>query len=101
MLESGVQAAIRELEQEHKKLRNAIGTLKRILATGAGGHTTGRRRRLSAVARKRISEAARKRWANFRVSQKAKTARKQPMAKQAALVKRNTKAGTKLSKAAA
>ncbi len=66
---SGVQNAIRELEQEQKSIQNVIGMLKKILsqrnATVAG---TGPRRKLSAQARRRISEAAKKRWAALRSS---------------------------------
>ena len=68
MQPSGVDAAIRELEQEVKRVQEAIAMLRRIQsqrATHAG--TAGRKvRRLSAQARKRISEAAKKRWAALR-----------------------------------
>ncbi|MBI3895816.1 MAG: hypothetical protein HY313_07770 [Acidobacteria bacterium] len=72
MQPSGVEAAIRELEQDVKKVQEAISMLKRIRAqrteNGAGrsrGH-----RRLSAQARRRISEAAKKRWAALRTVKK-------------------------------
>ncbi len=59
--QSGIEAAIRELEAEQKKLSEAISLLRRVRPGGAN-HAT-RRRRLSAAARRRISEAAKKRWA--------------------------------------
>ena len=68
MQSSGVDAAIHELEQEVKRVQEAIAMLRKIQAqraTHAG--TVGRKiRRLSAAARKKISEAAKKRWAAHR-----------------------------------
>jgi len=61
---SGVQSAIRELEQDVKKIETVIGMLKKIHAQRSTAVSGGRpRRRLSAEARRRISEAAKKRWA--------------------------------------
>jgi hypothetical protein len=59
MAQSGVEAAIRELEQESKRIRDIISSLRRIRpqAAAAGGS------RLSAAARRRISLANKKRCA--------------------------------------
>ena len=68
---SGVEAAIRELEREQKKIRDVILMLKRIRPQSADQR--GRLgERLSARARRRISEAAKKRWAALRASSKRK-----------------------------
>ncbi len=71
---SGVQNAIHELQQELKRIQDAITMLKRIhsqrAAMASGGGRP--RKRLSAKARRRISEAAKKRWAALR-SGKAKS----------------------------
>ena len=71
---SGVENAIRELEQEEKKIRDVIGMLKRIHAQRSAVAVAGKRprKRLSAKARRRISEAAKKRWAALRASGKGK-----------------------------
>ncbi len=70
MQPSGVESAIRELEQEGKKIQDIISTLRKLQeqrsAPKPGGKGT--RRRLSAKARRRISEAAKKRWAARRAS---------------------------------
>lgn len=69
---SGVEAAIRELEQDVKRVQEAISVLKKIRAQrtdrGPGSRRGGRR--LSAQARRRISEAAKKRWAALRAVKK-------------------------------
>jgi hypothetical protein len=75
---SGVQNAIRELEQEQQKIEEAISMLKSIHSQRSSGGessapaaprgTRRKRRRLSADARRRISEAAKKRWAALRGS---------------------------------
>ena len=69
---SGVEAAIHELEREVKRVQEAISMLKRIHAQrGVRGAVVKRgRRRLSAQARRRISEAAKKRWAALRAAKK-------------------------------
>lgn len=66
---SGVQNAIHELEKEAQKIHEAITLLKKFQAqrTGAAATPNSRpQKRLSASARRRISEAAKKRWAAFR-----------------------------------
>jgi len=61
-------AIIAELEAERDRLNNAINALqgstrRRGRSRIAAGPTNGRKRHLSAAARKRISEAMKKRWA--------------------------------------
>jgi hypothetical protein len=59
------EAIITELEAERARLDQAIAAL-RGSNLGVGrptGSTNGRKRRLSPAARKRISEAMKKRWA--------------------------------------
>lgn len=74
---TGVDAAIRELEGEVKRIQDAIQTLRsfdRGSANGAGpklGRPSGRRK-MSADARRRIAEAQRKRWAAVKGSKAAK-----------------------------
>ena len=75
MQSSGVDAAIHELEQEVKRVQEAIAMLRRIQAqrgsrVGAAGRKV---RRLSAQARKRISEAAKRRWAALRAKKAGKS----------------------------
>ena len=69
MVESGVEAAIRELERERKKIAGVISMLKRI-RPGAPSNPVRRRRRLSAEARQKLSLAAKKRWAALRASKR-------------------------------
>ncbi len=70
MQPSGVESAIRELEQEGKKIQEIISTLRKLQAQRSVAKGGGKRprRRLSAKARQRISEAAKKRWAARRAS---------------------------------
>lgn len=76
--ESGVQAAIRELEREDKRVREAIAMLKRIRPTATFA-PRGRGRHLSAETRRKISQATKRRWAALR--EKKRTAkRKAPRA---------------------
>jgi hypothetical protein len=74
MQSSGVDAAIHELEQEVKKVQEAIAMLRRIQSQrGSRVGTVGRKvRRLSAEARRKISEAAKKRWAAHRAKKAGK-----------------------------
>ena len=74
MQSSGVENAISELEQEEKKIREVITMLRKIHAQRSPVAVAGKRprRRLSAKARRRISEAAKKRWAALRESGKGK-----------------------------
>ena len=75
---SGVLNAIHELENEAKKLHEAIALLKKFQSQRAGSAapaSAGAPKRLSPAARRRISEAAKKRWAAFRNS-KAKPTKK-------------------------
>lgn len=69
MQNSGVDAAIRELEREVSQIQEVIGKLRRIRAArGTQNPAPRKRRRLSAEARKRIAQAARKRWAALRAA---------------------------------
>ncbi len=72
---SGVDAAIRELEGEVKRVQEAIAVLRRIQAQRGtpSGSPERKVRRLSAQARKRISEAAKKRWAALREKKAGKS----------------------------
>jgi len=68
---SGVEAAIRELEREQKRIRDVILMLKRILQQNADprGRKVGSG---SPRARRRISEAAKKHWTALRASSKSR-----------------------------
>ena len=68
MQSSGVENAIRELEREGDKIRAVITMLKRIQAqrSAVAPGSVRPKRRLSAKARKKISEASKKRWAALR-----------------------------------
>jgi len=60
------EAIIRELEAERDRLNQAIAALQSSHGKHgrtASGNPDGRRRHLSAAARKRISNAMKKRWA--------------------------------------
>jgi len=72
MQPSGVEAAIHELQREVKRIQDAITMLRRIQAqrSARGAAGGGKKRRLSAEARRRISEAAKKRWAVRRAAKK-------------------------------
>ena len=69
---SGVESAIRELQGKVKKIQKVISALRRIQTQrSVVGQGKGRgRRRLSAKARRRISQAAKKRWAARRASKR-------------------------------
>lgn len=67
MAESGIDVAIRELEREQKRIREAILMLKRIRPGGSNPSPRGRRR-LSPEASRKISVAAKKRWAARRAA---------------------------------
>lgn len=72
MQSSGVDAAIQELEREVKRVQEVIGMLKSIRAdrtakAAGNGRNSGR---LSAAGRRRISLAAKKRWAAVRAARK-------------------------------
>ena len=72
MKQSGIRAVIEDLEKEVKRVQEAIDILKSI----DGGRSAKKapaapgRRRLSAQARKRISQAAKRRWAAVRAAKK-------------------------------
>lgn len=61
---------IEELEAERDRLNSAISALQGR-KRGPGPSTNGRKRHLSAAARRRIGEAMKKRWAQRRKKQAA------------------------------
>ena len=70
MQNSGVDAAIRELEREVTQMQDVITKLKRLRGArvaSSNGRAT-KKRRLSPQARRRIAQAAKKRWAAFRAA---------------------------------
>ncbi len=70
---SGIEAAIHELTREQQKIEQVIKLLRHIQTQGIGNSTNTRsKRRLSAEARKRMSDAAKKRWAAIKSKGKAK-----------------------------
>ena len=72
MQSSGVDAAIQELERDVKRVQEVIGMLKKIRVERSS-QTVGNSRRagkLSAAGRRRISLAAKKRWAAARAVKK-------------------------------
>ncbi len=72
MQSSGVDAAIQELERDVKRVQEVIGMLKRIRADRSpqAAGTARKRGHLSAAGRRRISLAAKKRWAAARTAKK-------------------------------
>ena len=72
MQPSGIEAAIHELQQDVKRVQEAISMLKKIQAQRTYKRLGNQRprRRLSAQARRRISQAAKKRWAALRAVKK-------------------------------
>jgi hypothetical protein len=72
MRSSGVNAAIIELEQDVKRLQHIIGILRGMKASHASqaGSSEFKVNRLSAAGRRRISLAAKKRWAAVRAAKK-------------------------------
>ena len=72
MQSSGVDAAIQELERDVKRVQEVIGMLKKI-RTERSSQAAGKTRKagnLSAAGRRRISLAAKKRWAATRAAKK-------------------------------
>ncbi len=73
---SGIDGAIRELQHEQERIQGVISALKSIFPGSGPGKRTrrGKRkgggRKLSAAGRRRISQAAKKRWAKARASKK-------------------------------
>jgi exonuclease VII small subunit len=64
------QQIISELEAERDRLEQAISALRGSIRRGAGTGRRGRRR-LSAAAKRRISEMMKKRWAERKRAMKA------------------------------
>jgi len=69
----GREAAIHELQREVKRIQEAIAMLRRIQGQRSARDPVAKRgrKRLSAQARRRISEAAKKRWAAQRAAKKS------------------------------
>ena len=73
---SGIDAAIRELQQEQERILGVISALKSLRPGSGPGKRTRRGklnrtgRKLSQAARKKISMAAKKRWAAQRAAKK-------------------------------
>jgi len=63
---------VAELEAERDRLDSAIAALtgSRITFTKPSGMSDGRKRPLSAAARRKISQATKKRWAEWRKKKK-------------------------------
>jgi hypothetical protein len=73
MPSTGIEAAIKELEREEKNIQDAIKMLRSIHGARSNGAAAPQgtapkrgRRKMSAAARRKISEAAKKRWAKVR-----------------------------------
>ena len=73
---TGFDAAIRELQREQETIQGIISALKRLRPGSDPGKRTrrGKRkgggRKLSAAGRRRISQAAKKRWAAIKAAKK-------------------------------
>ncbi len=73
---TGFDAAIRELQREQKTIQGIISALKRLRPGGGPGKRTRRTKRkrtgakISQAGRRRISIAAKKRWAAIRAAKK-------------------------------
>ncbi len=71
---TGFDAAIRELQREQETIQGIISALKRLRPGSGPGKRTrrGKRtgRKLSQAARRRISIAAKKRWAAIKAAKK-------------------------------
>ncbi len=71
MARSGIENAIIELQREQKSIQAAIAMLKNFYSVTKPARRNRRLRKpLSAQARRRISQAAKKRWAAIRASKK-------------------------------
>ncbi|HEV2396864.1 MAG TPA: hypothetical protein VGS27_07985 [Candidatus Sulfotelmatobacter sp.] len=62
-------AVLAQLKSERSRLDRAIAALSDVVGVKTGG--SGRRRMLSAAARKRIADAQRARWAKFKAKKTA------------------------------
>ncbi len=71
---SGIDAAIRELQHEQERIQGVISALKSLRPGSGPGKRTrrGKRtgRKLSQAGRRRISMAAKKRWAAIKAAKK-------------------------------
>jgi len=70
---AGAEARIAELQAEIDRIRRQFPSGRRTPANGAAGTVSPRkRRRMSAAARKRISDAQKSRWAKQRAQEATK-----------------------------
>jgi hypothetical protein len=71
---AGAEARIAQLEAEIAKIRATFGSVANGRARHEGPTAVAklRKRRMSAAGRKRIADAARRRWANWRAEKKGK-----------------------------
>ena len=76
MPQTGIENAIRELDGEKKRIQEMISMLRGLYGN-PGARPRAKRRRLSPEARRRISLAAKKRWAKMRGPKKKSAAAKQ------------------------
>ncbi len=71
---SGIDAAIRELQHEQERIQGVISALKSLRPGSGPGKRTRRvkrtGRKLSQAGRRRISIAAKKRWAAIKAAKK-------------------------------
>ncbi len=71
---TGIDAAIRELQHEHERIQGVISALKSLRRGSGPGKRTRRGihtgRKLSEAGRRRISIAAKKRWAAIKAAKK-------------------------------
>ncbi len=70
---TGIDAAIRELQREQERIQGVISALKSLRPGSGPGRRAkrvGKRRKLSQAGRRRISIAAKKRWAAIRAAKK-------------------------------
>lgn len=89
-----IAKAISELERQRATIDHAIAALREVEALAPAAHASSSgpskpekktvRRRMSAEGRKRISEAAKKRWAEKRAAEAAPSAKKGPSTKKTA-----------------
>jgi len=69
---------LKAMQTEHARKRKELTKLEKVisalreLSTNSTPTRNGRRRRMSASARRKIAAAQRKRWAKFRATRKAK-----------------------------
>jgi hypothetical protein len=93
-----VQKIIAQLEKKRAGIDRAIAALREISDSGLGGSTdlsahkaAPRKRRLSASGRRRIAEAARKRWAAQRAGMASEKSRSAQQSRKSATTKKRSR----------